>query len=332
VAHAATIVIVSLGTILSAFIILAANSFMQNPIAYEMDPVTGRARLTSFTGLLLNKVNLAAFPHTLSGAAMIGGALLLAIAVWRMAAEPAHRTLARLGAWVMLAGGAATALTGDHLGKVITSVQPMKMAAAEALYSTTRGAPFSVFTVGKPLPSFSLDLPWLLSILAKGSPTATVQGIDDLQAQYAAQYGPGSYVPMIPVAFWTFRLMIGAGMLAAAVAAFYLWRTRRGADAPRSLTRWLPLIPLLPAAANTLGWIFTETARQPWIAFGLTKVADGISPGLTSPEVLASLIGFALVYGVVAVVWFRLIRHLARQPLAPPADISDKSPTLAPVY
>src|SRR3954447_11941741 len=331
-AHAATIVIVSLGTILSALIILAANSFMQNPIAYEMDPVTGRARLTSFTDLLLNKVNLAAFPHTLSGAAMIGGALLLAIAVWRMAAEPAHRTLAGLGAWVMLAGGAATALTGDHLGKVITSVQPMKMAAAEALYTTTRGAPFSVFTIGKPLPSFSLDIPWLLSILAKGSPTATVQGIDDLQAQYAAQYGPGSYVPMIPVAFWTFRLMIGAGMLAALIGAFYLWRTRKNRDAPRWLTRWLPLIPLLPAAANTFGWIFTETARQPWIAFGLTKVAAGISPGLTSAEVIASLTGFAVVYGVVAVIWFRLIRHLARQPLAPPADSPDKSPALAPVY
>jgi len=330
-AHAATIVIVSLGTILSAFIILAANSFMQNPIAYEMDPVTGRARLTSFTDLLLNKVNLAAFPHTLSGAAMIGGALLLAIAVWRMAAEPAHRTLARLGAWVMLAGGAATALTGDHLGKVITSVQPMKMAAAEALYSSTSGASFSIFATGKPLPQFSIELPYLLSILAKGSPTATVQGIDDLQAQYAAQFGPGSYVPMIPVAFWTFRLMIGAGMLAAVVGAFYLWRTRKNGDAPRWLTRWLPLIPLLPAAANTLGWIFTETARQPWIAFGLTKVADGISPGLTSAEVIASLTGFALVYGIVAVVWFRLIRHLARQPLRF-AEPADKSPEPAPVY
>ena len=89
---------------------------------------------------------------------------------------------------------------------------------------------------------------------------------------------------------------------------------------------------MLPAAANTLGWIFTETARQPWIAFGLTKVADGISPGLTSAEVLASLAGFALVYGVVAVVWFRLIRHLARQPLSPPADLPDKSPEPAPVY
>jgi cytochrome d ubiquinol oxidase subunit I len=330
-AHAATIVIVSLGTVLSAFIILAANSFMQNPIAYEMDPVTGRARLTSFTALLLNKVNLAAFPHTLSGAAMIGGALLLAIAVWRMAAEPAHRTLARLGAWVMVAGGAATALTGDHLGKVITEVQPMKMAAAEALYSTTSGASFSIFATGKPLPQFSIELPYLLSILAKGSPTATVQGIDDLQAQYAAQFGPGSYVPMIPVAFWTFRLMIGAGMLAAVVGAFYLWRTRKNGDAPRWLTRWLPLIPLLPAAANTLGWIFTETARQPWIAFGLTKVADGISPGLTSAEVIASLTGFALVYGIVAVVWFRLIRHLARQPLSPPV-VSETSPEPVPVY
>jgi cytochrome d ubiquinol oxidase subunit I len=329
--HAATIVIVAVGTVLSAFVILAANSFMQNPVAYAMDPSTGRARLTSFTGLLFNKVNLAAFPHTLSGAAMVGGALLLALAVWRMAAEPAMRTLARLGAWLTVAGGAATALTGDHLGKVITQVQPMKMAAAEALYTTTSGAPFSVFTIGKPLPDFSLDIPWLLSILAKGSPAATVQGIDDLQAQYAAQYGPGSYVPMIPVAFWSFRLMIGTGMLAAAVAGYYLWRTRRNRTAPRWLTRWLPLIPLLPTAANTIGWIFTETARQPWIAFGLTKVADGVSPGLTSAEVLASLTGFALVYGVLAVVWLRLVRHLARQPLAP-APVPAGSPELAPAY
>ncbi|GAA0565640.1 cytochrome ubiquinol oxidase subunit I [Paractinoplanes ferrugineus] len=330
--HAATIVIVSLGTVLSAFIILAANSFMQNPVAYALDPVTGRAHLTSFRELLLNKVNLAAFPHTLAGAAMVGGALLLAIAVRRLAAEPAHRTLARLGAWLMAAGGAATALTGDHLGKVITQVQPMKMAAAEALYETTKGAPFSLFTIGHPLPSFALDLPWLLSILAKGSPTATVQGIDDLQAQYAAQYGPGNYVPMIPVAFWTFRLMIGAGMLAAAIAAYYLWRTRSKRAAPTWLIRWLPLIPLLLAAANTFGWIFTETARQPWIAFGISTVADGISPGLTSAEVLASLIGFAAIYGILAVAWFRVIRHIARRPLRVAPETAAETPEPAPVY
>src|SRR5262249_7766657 len=100
---------------------------------------------------------------------------------------------------------------------------------------------------------------------------------------------------------------------------------------PRWLTRWLPAVPLLPAAANTLGWIFTETARQPWIAFGISKVADGISPGLTSAEVLASLLGFTVVYGVLAVVWFRLIRHLSRQPLAP-APVASDSREPAPVY
>jgi cytochrome d ubiquinol oxidase subunit I len=332
--HAATIVIVAVGTVLSAFIILAANSFMQNPVAYAMDPVTGRARLTSFPDLLMNKVNLAAFPHTLSGAVMVGGALLLSIGVWQIKSDDGFRTLARLGAWLTVAGGAFTAITGDHLGKVITQVQPMKMAAAEALFSTTTGAPFSVFAIGDVSggkPFFSIEVPWLLSILAMGSPTATVQGIDDLQAQYAAQFGPGSYIPMIPVAFWTFRLMIGIGMLAMVAAAFYLWSSRKGRTAPRRLTRWLPLIPLLPAAANTLGWLFTETARQPWLAFGLFKVSDGLSPGLTSAEVLASLLGFAAIYGVLAVVWLKLIRHLSRQPLTPVLEES-VADELAPAY
>jgi cytochrome bd ubiquinol oxidase subunit I len=329
-------VVVAVGTVLSAFIILAGNSFMQNPVAYSLDPVTGRAHLDDFGALLLNKVNLAAFPHTLSGAAMAGGSLLLAIGVWRLRAsgEVPFRTLARLGAWLTLTGGALTALTGDHLGKVITEVQPMKMAAAEALYATTTGAPFSLFALGNPdggEPYFSLEIPWLLSVLAKGDPNATVQGIDDLQAAYAAQFGPGSYIPMIPVAFWTFRLMIGIGMLAAAVAAYYLWSTRKDRQAHRLLVRFLPLIPILPAAANTFGWIFTETARQPWIAFGISKVADGISPGLTRGEVIVSLLGFTLVYGILAVVWLRLVRHLSRQPLAD-APAAASEPASVPVY
>jgi cytochrome d ubiquinol oxidase subunit I len=139
---------------------------------------------------------------------------------------------------------------------------------------------------------------------------------------------------MVPVAFWTFRLMIGIGMLAAAVAAYYLWSTRKGRTTHGLVLRFLPLIPILPAAANTFGWIFTETARQPWLAFGISRVADGISPGLTRGEVLASLAGFAVVYGILAVVWLRLVRHLCRQPLAPapaPAEpATEKIP--APVY
>jgi cytochrome bd ubiquinol oxidase subunit I len=348
--HAATIVVVAVGTLLSAYIILAANSFMQNPVAYALDPQTGRAHLTSFGELLTNEVVLAAFPHTMAGAAMAGGGLLLAIGVWRLAADAAFRTLARAGAWLMLIGGAMTAITGDHLGKVMTAVQPMKMAAAEALYETTTGAPFSVFALGRlghEKPFLTVEIPRLLSFLGTGSFDGTVQGIDDLQAQYVAQFGPGSYVPMIPVAFWTFRLMIGAGVAGMALAAYYLWASsssRRfripllpaflqlGAGVPGWAKRILLLSPLLPAAANTFGWVFTETARQPWLAFGISKVSDGISPGLTSAEVVASLAGFTLIYGLLAVAWYKLVVHLSRKPLAPETPVEAAEAEPVPAY
>ncbi|WP_430785710.1 cytochrome ubiquinol oxidase subunit I [Actinoplanes sp. G11-F43] len=346
--HAATIVVVAVGTLLSAYIILAANSFMQNPVAYALDPTTGRAHLTSFADLMTNEVLFAAFPHTMGGAAMAGGGLLMAIGIWRASADVAFRTLSKVGAWTVLIGGAVTAISGDHLGKVMTAVQPMKMAAAEALYETTSAAPFSIFAIGElghDRPFFSIEIPGLLSFLGTGSFTGTVQGIDDLQALYTEMYGPGSYVPMIPVAFWTFRFMIGAGVLAMALAAFHLWSTwdttRRvpllprflqpGGGTPRWLRRFVLLAPVLPAAANAFGWIFTETARQPWIAFGISKVEDGISPGLTSPEVIASLAGFTLVYGLLALVWYRLVVHLSRQPLAPPVSSSEE-PDPVPSY
>ncbi|MDL5157041.1 cytochrome ubiquinol oxidase subunit I [Actinomycetospora termitidis] len=335
--HLATIWVVAIGTLISAYVILAANAFMQHPVGAAIDPGTGRAVLGSFTALLTNPVVVASFPHTIAGAFMAGGALLLAIGLWRRRATADHgptwRVLARVGAWTTLVGGAAVSLTGDVLGKVMTEVQPMKMAAAEALYETTSHAPFSLFAVqlpGQDAP-WSLDVPWLLSFLATGDPTATVQGIDDLQAQYAAQFGPGDYTPWIPVAYWTFRLMIGLGVVATAVAAYVLWRTRKGRDfepawfADRWLLRFLWVLPVLPTAAATFGWLFTETARQPWLVFGLFQTRDGVSPTLTPVELIASLAGFALVYGVLAVVWARLVLHVSRAEPAPlhPAPAAD---------
>jgi cytochrome d ubiquinol oxidase subunit I len=329
-AHLATIWIVAVGTLLSAFIILSANSFMQNPTGYTVDSETGRARLDDFGALLFNEVNLAAFPHTVSGAFMTGGALLLAIAVWHQLRRPgadaaAFRTLGRLGAWTTVLAGLGTAVTGDILGKVITVVQPMKMAAAEALYTTTSGAPFSLFSYAPPgshEPTVSIELPGLLSYLAVGSFGGEVQGLADLQRQYTALYGPGDYIPSLPLSFWSFRLMIGVGLAAAAVAAAYLWSTRRGRGLPDrvlagpGVTRWALrlalLLPVLPLVANSFGWVFTETARQPWLAFGLFRTRDGVGAGVTVAEVTLSLVLFTAVYGVLAVVWIRLVSRLVR--------------------
>ena len=348
--HLATIWVVAVGTFISAYVILAANAFMQHPVGVAIDPETGRAVLGSFTALLTNPVVVAAFPHTIAGAFMAGGALLLAIGMWRRWAggalptedAPTWRLLARVGAWTTLAGGAAVSLSGDVLGKVMTEVQPMKMAAAEALYETTRAAPFSLFAVqlpGQEQP-WSIDVPYLLSVLAAGSPTATVQGIDDLQAQYTAQFGPGNYTPWVPVAYWTFRLMIGLGVVAMGVAAYVLWRTRGDRDfvptwfADRWVLRLLWVVPVLPAAAATFGWLFTETARQPWLVFGLFRTSDGVSPTLTTTELTASLAGFALVYGVLAVVWVRLVLHVSRARPAPlhPRPVDDPERVLEPSY
>ncbi|WP_018335002.1 cytochrome ubiquinol oxidase subunit I [Actinomycetospora chiangmaiensis] len=327
--HLATIWVVAIGTLVSAYVILAANAFMQHPVGAATDPATGRAVLGSFGALLTNPVVVASFPHTIAGAFMSGGALLMAIGMWRRRDDaeqaPTWRVLARVGAWTTLVGGTAVSLTGDALGKVMTAVQPMKMAAAEALYETTGHAPFSLVAIQLPgmAQPWSLDVPWLLSFLATGDPTATVQGIDDLQRRYELQFGPGDYTPWIPVAYWTFRLMIGLGVLATGIAAYVLWRTRRGREftptwfADRWLLRFLWVLPVLPTAAATFGWLFTETARQPWLVFGLFRTHDGVSPTLTPIELTASLAGFALVYGVLAVVWVRLVLHVSRREPAP---------------
>jgi cytochrome d ubiquinol oxidase subunit I len=201
------------------------------------------------------------------------------------------------------------------------------MAAAEALYHTAQPASFSLLTIGTldgRHELLAIKLPWLLSFLATGHLDGQVQGIDDLQAQYAAAYGPGSYTPIIPVTYWSFRLMVGLGMLAAAIAAWALWAHRCGRT-PSS--RWLAgaclALPLLPLAANSAGWIFTEMGRQPWLAFGQLRTAAGVSPGVRTAEVVTSLTVFTLLYAVLAVVEARLLVKYARAGLpaaAPPSE------------
>jgi cytochrome bd ubiquinol oxidase subunit I len=318
--HLGCIWMVVLGTQLSAYFILGANSWMQNPVGFRYNADRGRAEMTDLWSVLSNKVLLVTYPHTIFAAFMVGGAFVAGVALWHLVRRPAvdkdvFRSALKIGASVVLVASVGVAISGDLQGKVMTEVQPMKMAAAEALYETEQPASFSILTVGTLDGSkeiFSVKLPYLLSFLATGHFDGQVKGVNSLQKAYEQLYGPGSYKPDIPLAYWTFRLMIGVGMASAAVALWLLWTTRRS-RAPAGWLIWLAApLPLLPLFANTFGWVFTETGRQPWLAFGLLPTASGVSPGTTSGEVITSLVGFTVVYGVLAVVEVRLMLRTIR--------------------
>ncbi|MBV9795619.1 MAG: cytochrome ubiquinol oxidase subunit I [Actinobacteria bacterium] len=359
--HAACMWLTAVGTMLSAYFILAANSWMQHPVGYHYNPATHREELTNFVAVLTNPTQLVTFPHTIAGAFLVAGALVAAVALWHLIRRPAgedaasqasataFRSAAKAGAITTLVAAVATAITGDIQGKIMTKYQPMKMAAAEALWHTSKPASFSLFTIGTLNGSkqvFAIKIPGLLSFLATGSFGGKVDGIDNIQALYTQIYGPGSYTPIIPVTYWSFRLMIGVGMLAALIALVALWLLRRsrregnllglnlGPRGRRVLLWSVIALPLLPLAANSFGWVFTEMGRQPWLVFGQMKTAAGVSAN-SAGEVLASMIILTLLYGGLAVVEVGLLLKYARAGLAqepPPGAATDEDQPLELVY
>jgi cytochrome bd ubiquinol oxidase subunit I len=228
---------------------------------------------------------------------------------------------------MMVVAGIGTTLMGDQLSLAMVEAQPMKMAAAEALYHTATGAnaSFSIFTLGTPdgvHELFSIRVPYLLSLLSTHSFDGTVEGINNLQAQYVQLYGPGDYTPIIWITYWSFRWMIALGVVHILVAVVGLWVTRAG-RMPRNKWVWRAAIWTFPLslAAMIVGWVFTEMGRQPWLVFGLLKTEDGVSPGVSGLEVLISLIAFTVIYGTLAVVEFRLIlRAVHKGPDEAPSD------------
>jgi cytochrome d ubiquinol oxidase subunit I len=204
----------------------------------------------------------------------------------------------------------------------MTDQQPMKMAAAEALWDTEKGADFSLFAIAgldeghgnRGENALNISIPGGLSLLATNSLDGTVEGINDVQRAEAEKYGPGSYIPVVWMAYWFFRLMIGLGVVAGLIALAMVVQWRRGnlTTSPRLLriATWTVVLPLL---ANSFGWLFTETARQPWLVYGLLKTGDGVSSNVGAGAVATTLVLFTALYGVLGVICFRMVRRIARQ-------------------
>ena len=331
--------LIHLGTVLSAYFILAANSFMQNPVGYWINPETGRAELTDFLAVLTNKVQLVAFPHVLTAAYMTGGAFVLAFAVWHLwrtrtpqSDKPMYRKAAKLGAWTLVIAGVGVIVSGDVQGKVMSEVQPMKMAAAEALYEDYpegEGAPFSIITVGSldgTEEVWALTVPKLLSYLSTGDLEGAVEGVNGIQERYVQTYAGNDltevedYRPLMPVTYWSFRLMMGLGFLGMGIGMAVLWRLRGKGDADGETrmegSRWwgwaAATVLFMPLFANSFGWIFTEMGRQPWVVMGLMTTQTAVSPSVGAGTVALSMVVYTALYGVLAVLMVGLSLRYGR--------------------
>jgi len=219
---------------------------------------------------------------------------------------------------------------GHSQAQYMVRHQPMKMAAAEALWETADPASLSLFTISdlrNRRDVISIRIPFLLSVLAYDRPTGEVQGINPLQAENEARYEPGDYIPFVPLIYWSFRAMVGAGFLMVGLAAwaFYLVLRRR-VTAGRFL-RWLPFAILLPYLANSTGWIMTEMGRQPWIVYGVMRTAAGVSVAVSGGMVLLSLVGFTLVYGALMAVDVYLLARYAQADTAESAHKGESALT-----
>jgi cytochrome d ubiquinol oxidase subunit I len=298
-AHLACIWLVCIGTVLSAMFIMAANSWMQHPVGYKTNSA-GQPELTNFFALFTNPVFLWGFTHVILASLVTGGLIMLAVSAWHLRKQrevDAFRRTAVISLVVLLLSTPIAMFVGSELGVVEGTYQPMKIAAAEAQWDTCSGCGFSLFQIGggnnDQTPTQIIIIPYVLSILATNHPNGTVQGMNELQAQYQKEYGPGNYIPNVFIQYWSMRLM---AYIAVLVMLFALWGGwllyKHRLDRARWFLRVAPWAVILPFVMNTAGWMLTENGRQPWIVQGLMKTANGVSPSVSATDIWISLVAF----------------------------------------
>jgi cytochrome d ubiquinol oxidase subunit I len=318
--HLATLWTAVVGTWLSAYFILVANSWMQHPVGYKI--VNGEAQLVSVWALLSNNFALRAYVHTILAGLIFGSIVMLGICCWQFLRShdvDLFRRAAKLALIVAVPVTLLQLVVGNRFGEAVTSAQSMKIAASEAQWNTCQPCGFSLFQIGgfsqsDPTPSFSIVIPRLLSYMATGSFSGQVQGLNQLQAKEESQYGRGTnYMPNIRVIYWSMRVMAYMGMLMFLVSVVGAWLYRRRRLEHARWFQWIAIVAIaFPYIAATAGWILTEMGRQPWIVQGLLLTSHANSPNVSTTWLAISLVVFVTLYVVLGVVDFVLMRRFAR--------------------
>jgi len=311
--HLAAAWLVAIGSNISALWILIANSFMQQPVGYSLDPESGRALMSDFWALVTNPNVLLQFPHVFTSGIALAGFVVMAFSAWHLLRKhdvTFFRPSFRMAAIYALIGSVAVGLVGHLQGQYMVEKQPMKMAVAEAHFNTEDPAALSLFTIGnweQTEEVFSIRIPALLSFMTYSQPYGEIKGINELKVEFAETYGPGDYVPPVALNYWSFRAMVGAGGAMVVLSLLgVLWSKDRKLDERKTYLKLMMWAAGLPYLATVTGWILAETGRFPWIVYGLQTIEDAVSPNVPAWNVLLSLVLMTLLYGVLTVIAVKL--------------------------
>ncbi|MGB6456933.1 MAG: cytochrome ubiquinol oxidase subunit I [Streptosporangiaceae bacterium] len=329
--HLATIWLVAVGAMLSALFIISANSWMQHPVGYVM--VAGKPQLNDIWALFTNPVFIWSYTKVILASITTGAAVMLAVSAWQLrrgGEKAVFGRAARMSLVVLVPAILLTMLVGDELGVIEAKYQPMKIAAAEAQWTTCQPCSFSLIQIGggnnDHTPTQILEIPHLLSLLATNHLNGKVIGLSPLQSQYAAKYGPGNYVPNVFIQYWSMRVMAYLAVIVTLVALWGLWLNRRHklATSRRFLwaAQWMVILPFL---MNTAGWLLTESGRQPWIVQGIMLTKNGLSPSVSTTELWISVLGFLVLYATLGTIDLILMLRYSRKELPPaPTQAADQ--------
>ncbi len=303
--HAASAVLVGIGSWLSGFFIVATNAWMQHPVGYRIGP-GGKIELDNLAAVLLSPFAWWQYLHVLMGALVAGGFVVAGIGAYYLLSqrEPSlGKRFVRGGVIVAAISSVLTVFpSGDRQGADVTTYQAEKLAAMEGLFPTERGAPLAIIgmpdTAGDRLID-PVDVPEFLSFLAYGNVRANVKGLD---------YYRRSTWPPVELTYYAYHMMVGLGsafVVISLLAALLLWRNllfRR---------RWMLWALFLaipfPYIANEAGWVVTEVGRQPWLIYGLMRTSEAASPNVNAGETIFTLLGFAGMYLVLGVLFLYLV-------------------------
>lgn len=322
--HLTFIWLVVIGSLLSAFWIIVANSFMQHPAGYTLN--NGRAELIDFGAVIMNPQVWYEFSHVIAGAITMGGMVVAGLAGFQLLKKrdvAFHKVSMRIGLVIALLGSITVLLAGDLQMKALIEEQPMKFAAMEGDYEDT-GDPAAWTLIAwanekEHKQVFGIKIPYMLSILAYNKPSGSIEGMDTVNKKLQEEYGDDkNYYPPVNTLFWSFRVMAGFGalMLLVSILGLFLTRKKKPILYEKRWMLWiLSLCTFVPFIANTSGWLITELGRYPWTVYGLFTIAESVSPNVSVTSLLISnIIYFILFAGLGAVMVYLITVELKKGP------------------